>query len=394
MKINQNYAAIKNSYLFSEIAARVDAYVKENPNNKVIRLGIGDVTKPICPVAVTSMKKACDEMGTAEGFHGYGPEQGYMFLRQAIADYYKTRAGVELSTKEIFISDGAKSDIGNILDLFDEDNTVLIPDPVYPVYADTNIMSGHKLIYMQATRENGFLPMPDEKVKADIIYLCSPNNPTGAVYSKSQLQEWVDYALSCDAIIIFDAAYEAFVEEDELPTSIFEIEGARECAIEFCSLSKTAGFTGVRCGYTVVPTSLIRHDFSLRDMWQRRQDTKFNGTSYIVQRGAESVFSPEGIKQIRENIEYYKKNAQIITETLERMGLFYTGGKNSPYIWVECPKKMKSWDLFDIMLRKAEIVGTPGEGFGENGEGFMRLTAFNTQENTTEAMRRFEELFS
>lgn len=389
MNLNTNYKNLQQSYLFSTIGKKVADFQKTNPALPIIKLGIGDVTRPLCPAVVNAMKKACDEMGKAESFRGYGPEQGYGFLKEAILNYYKEK-GVSLELDEIFVSDGAKSDVGNILDLFDKDNTVLVPDPVYPVYVDTNIMDGRNIVYMNANEENGFLPMPDEAVKAGLIYLCSPNNPTGAVYTKEQLKAWVDYAIKNHAVILFDAAYEAFVQNSSLPRSIFEIEGARKCAIEFCSFSKTAGFTGTRCGYTVVPLELESDGLSLNKMWLRRQTTKFNGVNYIVQRGAEAVFSPEGRKQIQENIDGYMENAKVIVATMKKLGIFYTGGENSPYIWLKCPEGMKSWDFFDYLLTKLSINGTPGAGFGKNGEGFFRLTAFGDPEQTKEAMRRLE----
>lgn len=389
MNINENYLNLEESYLFSTVAKKVAQYTSENPDKKVIRLGIGDVTLPLCNAVIGAMHKAVDEMGSQSTFRGYGPEQGYDFLRDAVKNYYLKR-NVELDTDEIFISDGAKSDIGNILDLFSKDNAVLVPDPVYPVYVDTNIMAGRKVIFANANEENDFLPLPDKNIKADIIYICSPNNPTGAVYNKEQLKLWVDYAKEQNAIILFDAAYECFVSDENLPKSIFEIEGAKDCAIEFCSLSKTAGFTGTRCGYTIVPKNLGR----LNKFWLRRQTTKFNGVPYIVQRGAEAVFSEEGQKEIRENINYYKENAKIISETLTKCGIYYTGGKHSPYIWLKCPNNMKSWEFFDYLLNNIQIVGTPGSGFGQNGEGYFRLTSFGSKENTIEAMKRFEEAFS
>ncbi len=389
MNLNTNYKNLQQSYLFSTIGKKVADFQKTNPALPIIKLGIGDVTRPLCPAVVNAMKKACDEMGKAESFRGYGPEQGYGFLKEAILNYYKEK-GVSLELDEIFVSDGAKSDVGNILDLFDKDNTVLVPDPVYPVYVDTNIMDGRNIVYMNANEENGFLPMPDEAVKAGLIYLCSPNNPTGAVYTKEQLKAWVDYAIENHAVILFDAAYEAFVQDSSLPRSIFEIEGAKKCAIEFCSFSKTAGFTGTRCGYTVVPLELESDGLSLNKMWLRRQTTKFNGVNYIVQRGAEAVFSPEGRKQIQENIDGYMENAKVIVATMKKLGIFYTGGENSPYIWLKCPEGMKSWDFFDYLLTKLSINGTPGAGFGKNGEGFFRLTAFGDPEQTKEAMRRLE----
>ena len=377
MNINENYLNLEQSYLFSTVAKKVNDFAKNNPGKKVIRLGIGDVTLPLCKAVIEAMHKAVDEMGVQETFRGYGPEQGYDFLRDAVKGYYKTH-NVELEEDEIFISDGAKSDVGNILDLFSKDNTVLVPDPVYPVYVDTNIMAGRKVIFADANAENGFLPMPDEKVKADIIYICSPNNPTGAVYNKEQLKKWVDYALKINAIILFDAAYECFISDETLPKSIYEIENAKKCAIEFCSLSKTAGFTGTRCGYTIVPKELDK----LNKFWLRRQTTKFNGVPYIVQRGAEAVFSKQGQKEIRENINYYKENAKLISQTLKECGIWHVGGEHSPYIWLKCPNNMTSWEFFDYLLENIQVVGTPGSGFGKNGEGFFRLT-----------MERFKKLF-
>ena len=390
MEINKNFKQVEDSYLFSTINKKVTAYQTAHPDCNVIRLGIGDVTLPLCDAVLTAMRSAVTEMSKKETFRGYGPEQGYAFLREAIQKYYLRRQ-VELDADEIFVSDGAKSDIGNILDLFSTNNTVLVPDPVYPVYVDTNKMSGRKIIYANANAENRFLPLPDKNVDVDIIYLCSPNNPTGAVYNKEQLQLWVDYALEHQAIILFDAAYEAFIQED-FPHSIYEIEGSKHCAIEFCSFSKTAGFTGTRCGYTVVPSALIRDGFSLHNMWFRRQSTKFNGVPYIVQRGAEAVFSDEGQKETRDNIKYYLENANIIAERLRRLNINYTGGTNSPYIWMECPQGMSSWEFFDCLLEKANVVGTPGSGFGSNGEGYFRLTAFNSMEKTSEAALRIEHL--
>lgn len=388
MKINENYANLEQSYLFSTIAKKVNEYTAQNPDKKVIKLGIGDVTLPLCKAVTEALHKAVDEMGVQATFRGYGPEQGYDFLREAVQKYYAKR-NVELELDEIFISDGAKSDLGNILDLFSKDNTVLVPDPVYPVYVDTNVMAGRKVVYVDANGENEFLPLPDKNVQADIIYICSPNNPTGAAYNKEQLQAWVDYAKSMNAIILFDAAYECFVSDENLPRSIFEIEGAKDCAIEFCSLSKTAGFTGTRCGYTVVPKALG----VLNKMWVRRQTTKFNGVPYIVQRGAEAVFSEEGQKEIRENINYYKENAKVISDTLKECGIWHVGGKHSPYIWLKCPNGMDSWTFFDYLLENAQVVGTPGAGFGKNGDGYFRLTSFGSKENTAEAMKRFKKLF-
>ncbi len=391
MKINENYKKLKASYLFSTIAKKVAEFQEKNPDKKIIRLGIGDVTKPLCKSVVEALISASKEMGTQEGFHGYGPEQGYDFLKEKIQKYYSKR-NVNLNLDEIFISDGAKSDLGNILDLFSVENTVLIPDPVYPVYVDTNTMQNRKIIFAKADEQNKFLPMPDDNVKADIVYLCSPNNPTGAVYNKEQLKKWVNWANKNNALILFDSAYECFVSDNDLPRSIFEIEGAKNCAIEFCSFSKTAGFTGTRCGYTVVPMELEFDDMKLNKMWLRRQTTKFNGVPYIVQRGAEAVFSEAGQKEIMENINYYKKNAKLIADTLDKHNIFYTGGIHSPYIWLKCPNNMTSWEFFDYLLNEIQVVGTPGSGFGVNGEGFFRLTSFGTYENTKEAMEKLDKL--
>ena len=392
MNINQNFLKLQNSYLFSGIAKKVKEYTAANPDKRVIRLGIGDVTLPLVPAVIDAMQKAVLEMGKAETFRGYGDEQGYSFLRQAICRYY-AKKGVTLGEDEIFVSDGAKSDLGNILDIFSSKNKVLIPDPVYPVYADTNIMAGRKLSYMNGNANNDFLPLPDKKTTADIIYLCSPNNPTGAVYNKEQLKLWVKYALKNKAVILFDSAYEIFVQDGTLPTSIYQIEGAEKCAIEFCSLSKTAGFTGTRCGYTIIPHKLIRERTALNKLWLRRQTTKFNGVPYVVQRGAEAVFTDEGLAQVKSNISYYLQNAEIITSTLKSLDIWFVGGKNSPYIWLKCPKGLSSWQFFDFLLEKANVVGTPGAGFGKNGEGFFRLTAFNNKENVSEAMERVKNFY-
>ena len=390
--INQNYLKLNESYLFAEIARRIREWQSAHPelSDQLIRMGIGDVTRPLPKTVVDAMVKAAQDMGQAESFHGYGPEQGYDFLKTAIQSYYK-KFGVELALDEIFISDGAKSDLGNILDLFDENNTVLVTDPVYPVYVDTNMMSGRKIVYAMSSEENGFLPLPAPEYRADIIYLCSPNNPTGAVYDREGLTKWVRFAQENNAILLFDAAYECFVTGD-LPHSIYEIPGARDVAIEFCSFSKKAGFTGTRCGYTVVPDTLKRDGASLNKMWLRRQTTKFNGVSYITQRGAEAVFTEAGEREIEESLQYYRDNASIITETMDRLHIYYTGGKNSPYIWLKCPGDMDSWSFFDKLLNEAYVVGTPGAGFGKSGEKFFRLTAFSTHENTREAMARFEKL--
>ena len=392
MKINEHYKDLADSYLFSTIAKKVQEYENNHPEQEIIRMGIGDVTQPLCPAVIQAMEQAVHEMGVKETFRGYGPEQGYDFLKKALQGYYQ-RKGVSLELDEIFVSDGAKSDLGNILDLFSMDNTVCIPDPVYPVYVDTNVMAGRRIVYIDANEENGFAPLPTEDLQADIIYLCSPNNPTGAVYTRDQLKCWVDYALAHQAILLFDAAYEVFIEDQALPKSIYEIEGAKRCAIEFCSFSKTAGFTGTRCGYTVVPMALESQGMSLNKMWLRRQTTKFNGVPYIVQRGAEAVFSEQGQQQIHQTIAYYKENAKVMADTLQRLGVWFVGGKNSPYLWMKCPLGMDSWTFFDALLNKAQVVGTPGVGFGRNGEGYFRLTAFGDQQKTKQAMKRIETFF-
>ncbi len=394
MKINENYLNLKDSYLFATVGRKTAAYKAAHPEKDVIRLSIGDVTRPLAPAVIEAMHKAVDDMSRAETFHGYGPDQycyGYDVLIDSIKGSY-ARKGVTLSSSEVFISDGAKSDCGNILDIFSEDNVVLVPDPVYPVYLDTNIMAGRKVIFADATEENGFLPMPDESVRADIIYICSPNNPTGAAYTIEQLKKWVAYAKKMDAVILYDAAYEYFVDDTVHARSIYQVGGAKECAIELCSYSKTAGFTGVRCGYTIVPEALIRGGHSLNRLWARRQSTKFNGVSYITQMGAAAVFTEEGERQIRENIDYYRRNAKTIADCLDELGIWYTGGKHSPYIWLKCPDGMDSWTFFDYLLENANVVGTPGSGFGKNGEGFFRLTAFGTHENTERACARIKAL--
>lgn len=389
MKFNENFKNIAENYLFAEVADRTKKYASANPDKKIIKLGIGDVTLPLAPAVIKAMHGAVDEMADAKTFKGYGPYEGYSCLREKIQSYYRS-FGVEVEVDEIFISDGAKSDLGNILDIFAKDNTVLVTDPVYPVYVDTNLMAGRKVILADATEENGFLPMPDKKVKADIIYICSPNNPTGAAYTKAQLKEWVDYANGIGAVILYDAAYECFIGDNSLARSVYSVDGAKSCAIEFCSFSKMAGFTGTRCGYTVVPKALG----DANKIWYRRQATKFNGTSYVVQKGAEAVFSQEGQRQIKANIGFYKENAKLISECMDRLKIKYTGGKNSPYIWLKCPDGMNSWQFFDCLLENAQVVGTPGSGFGRNGEGFFRLTAFGGREETEEALERIEKLFA
>lgn len=395
-KLNEHYQNLKESYLFSEIAHRVAAYSKAHPDQKIIRLGIGDVTLPLTPLALKGLHEGVDAMASPDTFKGYGPEQGYQFLREAIAGYYAGN-GVTVDAGDIFISDGAKSDTGNISELFSQDNVILIPDPVYPVYVDSNIMGGKQVTYLPGNAGNRFLPMPDPSLHADIIYLCSPNNPTGAVYSRQQLTEWVDYALREQAVILFDGAYEAFITDPDLPRSIYAIPGARQCAIEFGSLSKTAGFTGTRCGYTVVPKELVfptsgGGELSLHTMWNRRQSTKFNGTSYIVQKGAAAVFTEEGMAQCQDHIRYYQENARMIADTLSRKNILFFGGVHSPYIWFRCPDGMESWEFFDYLLHQAQVVGTPGAGFGENGKNYFRLTSFGDHDSTREAMERLERL--
>lgn len=392
--INTNYANLKNNYLFSTVAEKVRVYSEAHPQADIIKLGIGDVTKPLAKTVIQALHDAVDENAKAETFMGYGPEQGYAFLREALADYYG-KLGADIDADEVFVSDGAKSDIANILDVFSKDCHVVIPDPVYPVYLDTNVMDGRKVSFLNANEGNNFLPMPEDlgtDEKVDILYLCSPNNPTGACYNKDQLQTWVDFANAQGAVIFFDSAYEVFASGTDLPRTIFAIPGARTCAIEIASLSKTAGFTGTRCSYTVVPKELVCDGQSLKDMWFRRQSTKFNGTPYIVQKAAAAVFTEEGYAEIMENIQGYKENAKIIADTLDELGIYYTGGHYSPYVWLKCPNNMSSWEFFDFLLEKAQVVGTPGEGFGKNGEGFFRLTAFNTPERTREAMERLKEI--
>lgn len=391
LKINKNYLNLKDSYLFANIAHKVSDYKAKNPDKNVISLGIGDVVLPLCEPVIEALKGGVEDMSKKETFKGYGPEQGYAFLRDVLQNYYK-RFNVELESNEIFVSDGAKSDLGNLLDLFDKDNVVLIPDPVYPAYVDTNVMDGRKIIYSDSNMENGFLALPDYNVKADLIYICSPNNPTGAVYNREQLTKWVEYAKEMGALILFDAAYEAFIESDEIPHSIYEIPGAKECAIEVCSLSKTAGFTGLRCGYTVVPHTLKADGVELNKLWLRRQTTKYNGVPYIVQKAAAAVFTEEGIAKTREVLAYYKENAKIVGAALRELNIEYVGGENSPYIWLKCPNNMKSWDFFDKLLEEANIVGTPGVGFGNNGEGFFRLSCFAERDNVLEAVRRLKKL--
>lgn len=397
--INENFLKLEKNYLFINIAKKINAFIEANPDKKdnIIRMGIGDVTQPIAKCVIDAVKKGADEMGVKETFKGYEDSgAGYDFLKEAVSGYYDS-FGVKIDADEIRINDGAKSDCGNIVDIFGNDNVVLITDPAYPVYVDSNLMNGRKVIFADATEENGFRAVPDESVHADLIYLCSPNNPTGAAFTYDELKAWIDYAINNKAIIIYDAAYEAFITEDNIPRSIFAVEGARQCAIEMCSLSKTAGFTGMRCGYTVIPKELevVASDgttVSISQIWGRRQGSKFNGVSYPVQCGAAAVFSDEGQKQIKENIKYYQQNAKVISSTLDEMGIKYTGGKNSPYIWLKCPNSMDSWEFFDYLLKEANVVGTPGSGFGKNGEGWFRLTAFGDKDKTVEAMERIKNL--
>ncbi len=405
IKVNENFGKVQDSYLFSTIAKKVAEYQKNNPDKKIIKLGIGDVTRPLPTPCIEAMKKASDEMGDANTFKGYGPEQGYDFLRKAIIENEYKDLGIDID--EVFVSDGAKCDTGNIVDLFSQDNKVAILDPVYPVYLDTNVLSGRSgkfnngkydgIVYMPTTEENNFIPeLPKEKV--DMIYLCFPNNPTGTTLSKEELKKWVDYARENKSIILFDSAYEGFIVDENIPHSIYEIEGAKDVAIEFKSFSKKAGFTGIRCAYTIVPKSLVAYDndgntYKLNSLWNRRQTTKFNGVSYVVQRAAEAVYTPEGQKEIEENINYYRENAKIILEGLKNINIKTYGGVNSPYIWLKVPEGKTSWEFFDELLEKANVVGTPGAGFGPSGEGYFRLTAFGTHENTIEAMKRIESIF-
>lgn len=384
MKVNHHALELEQNYLFSEVARRIRVFQTENPSRPLLKLSIGDVTRPLSRVITDEMKAAAEDMSHAETFHGYGAEQGEAFLREAIAGYYAQR-GTQIDPADIFISDGAKNDLGNLCDLFDADNTVLLPNPVYPVYNDTNIMSGRRVVFLGGTQENGFLPMPDAAQQADLIYLCSPNNPTGAVYSRAQLTEWVQYALEQGAVILFDAAYEAYIRDPELPHSIYEIPGAERCAIEINSLSKTAGFTGVRCGWTIVPQTLQADGASLHQMWFRRTATKYNGCSYIIQRAAAKVFSPEGLEAVRGDVRYYMENAQIIKSALDAAGIFSTGGENAPYVWFRAPQEQDSWKCFDRLLHDHGIAGTPGAGFGTAGQGWMRFSSFGTRETVTAA---------
>ncbi|MCQ2772020.1 MAG: LL-diaminopimelate aminotransferase [Bacilli bacterium] len=392
VKLHDNYDNLVKNYLFSEIAKRVKAYTEANPEKKIIRLGIGDVTQPLCKTVTDAMAKAVEEMGVQDTFRGYPPEWGYDFLRNAIVEHYAKRCRASLKMDDVFVSDGAKSDCGNIVEIFG-DNEIIIPDPVYPVYLDSNIMQGRRVTFIQANESNLFLPSPDGIEGGNyIIYICSPNNPTGAVYNKEQLTKWVEFARKTSSIIIFDSAYEAYISSDE-PKSIYEIDGAKECAIEICSLSKSAGFTGTRCSWTIVPTELMVGDKSLNAMWARRQATKFNGVPYIIQRGAEAALSDEGRKECMAQVEYYMRNAKLIADMFKEKGVFFTGGVSSPYIWFKVPEGYTSWEFFDKLLNEVQIVGTPGSGFGKNGEGFFRLTAFGSYENTLEAVERLKKVF-
>lgn len=390
---NTNYKNLKDSYLFYNIAQKTKAYMETHPGSHLYRMGIGDVSLPLCDAVIQALHEAVDDQAKKNTFHGYMPECGEPVLRENIADYYSKR-GVEISDGEVFVSSGASDELGDILDLFGADKTVLIMEPAYPAYVDANIIAGNDIIHMPAGRENGFLPEPDYSIKADIIYICSPNNPTGAVFDYKRLKAWVDYAESSDAIILFDAAYEAFIEDDDIPHSIYEVDGAKKCAIEICSLSKTAGFTGTRCGYTIIPEQLERNGMSLNKMWVRNRTTKTNGVSYIIQKGASAFFTDSGQKQIHDNIRIYKQNAKCLMDALDKLGIWYCGGKNAPYIWMKCPDNMGSWEFFDYLLQQIQVVGTPGEGFGACGEGYFRFSTFGSPEDTKEAARRLLELLS
>lgn len=393
VKPNMYYNELKDSYLFYNIAQKTRTYVENHPGVKLLRMGIGDVSLPLCDAVIKALHEAVDDQASKSSFHGYMPECGAPFLREAIVKYYAKR-GISLSAEEIFVSSGASDELGDILDLFDRSNQVLVIEPAYPAYVDANVMAGRKIMYLVSGEENEFLPEPNEKTEADIIYICSPNNPTGAVFSRSQLQAWVNYANKRGSIILFDAAYEAFIEDEILPHSIFELDGAKTCAIEICSLSKTAGFTGTRLGYTVIPKALKRSGMNLNEMWVRNRTTKTNGVSYIIQKGGAAVFTEEGQKQIHENIRIYKKNAKVLMKALDQLGIWYCGGKNAPYIWMKCPNGMGSWEFFDYLLHEIQVVGTPGEGFGACGEGYFRFSTFGSPEDTKEAAERLVKLLS
>lgn len=393
VKPNMYYNELKDSYLFYNIAQKTRTYVENHPGVKLLRMGIGDVSLPLCDAVIKALHEAVDDQASKSSFHGYMPECGAPFLREAIVKYYAKR-GVSLSAEEIFVSSGASDELGDVLDLFDRSNQVLVIEPAYPAYVDANVMAGRKIMYLVSGEENEFLPEPNEKTEADIIYICSPNNPTGAVFSRSQLQAWVNYANKRGSIILFDAAYEAFIEDEILPHSIFELDGAETCAIEICSFSKTAGFTGTRLGYTIIPKALKRNGMNMNEMWVRNRTTKTNGVSYIIQKGGAAVFSEEGQKQIHENIQIYKKNAKVLMQALDQLGIWYCGGKNAPYIWMKCPRGMKSWEFFDYLLQEIQVVGTPGEGFGACGEGYFRFSTFSSPEDTKEAAKRIVKLLS
>ena len=388
-----HYADLKSSYLFYNIAQKTKAYLEANPDKRLYRMGIGDVSRPLCENVIKALHEAVDDQAVKERFHGYMPEPGAPFLRNAIGEYYRGR-GIDLTDEEVFVSSGASDELGDILDLFDRSSSALVIEPDYPAYVDANVMAGRKIVHLASGRENGFLPEPSDDAKADILYICSPNNPTGAVFTKEGLQKWVDFANENGSVILFDAAYEAFIEDETLPRSIFELPGAKTCAIEICSLSKTAGFTGTRLGYTVIPKALVRAGMCFNDMWVRNRTTKTNGVSYIIQKGGAAVFTPEGQKQIKENINYYKENARLLTEALDELGIWYCGGKNSPYIWLKCPNDMGSWEFFDLLLKEIQVVGTPGEGFGACGEGYFRFSVFGSREDTAEAAKRLKQLLA
>ena len=393
VKPNMYYNELKDSYLFYNIAQKTRTYVENHPGVKLLRMGIGDVSLPLCDAVIKALHEAVDDQASKSSFHGYMPECGAPFLREAIVKYYAKR-GISLSVEEIFVSSGASDELGDVLDLFDRSNQALVIEPAYPAYVDANVMAGRKIMYLVSGEENEFLPEPNEKTEADIIYICSPNNPTGAVFSRSQLQAWVNYANKRGSIILFDAAYEAFIEDEILPHSIFELDGAETCAIEICSFSKTAGFTGTRLGYTIIPKALKRNGMNMNEMWVRNRTTKTNGVSYIIQKGGAAVFSEEGQKQIHENIQVYKKNAKVLMQALDQLGIWYCGGKNAPYIWMKCPRGMKSWEFFDYLLQEIQVVGTPGEGFGACGEGYFRFSTFSSPEDTKEAAQRIVKLLS
>ena len=388
---NTHYADLKDSYLFYNIAQKTKAYLAANPDKHLYRMGIGDVSLPLCDAVIRALHEAVDDQAKKENFHGYMPECGAPFLRETIAKYYADR-GVTVSTDEVFVSSGASDELGDILDLFDRGSSALVIEPAYPAYVDANVMAGRKIVHLASGKDNGFLPSPSEEVKADILYICSPNNPTGAVFSRNQLRAWVDFANENGSVILFDAAYEAFIEDESLPHSIFELDGAETCAIEICSLSKTAGFTGTRLGYTVIPKKLIRQSMKFNEMWVRNRTTKTNGVSYIIQKGGAAVFTPEGQKQIHDNIKVYKNNAKVLMKALDKLGIWYCGGKNAPYIWMKCPDGMGSWEFFDYLLNEIQVVGTPGEGFGACGEGYFRFSTFGSPEDTVEAANRLVSL--